>query len=198
MPDYEIKEWNEENFDVNACAFTREAYAMRDYAFVSDVCRLKALYEQGGIYLDTDVEAVRPFDAFLHHSSFCGYEAHEYIGTGVIGAEKGCRWIGMFWELYKRRHFINAFGHAVRTANVKLLTRELMPKVPLKDRPELFAIDYFCAKNWDTKKIVVTEHTVCIHHYACSWKRKKKTLLVRMRLLARGCCVRYLMKEVKR
>lgn len=195
LPDYEIKEWNEDNFDVNICAFSKEAYIMKDYAFVSDVCRLKVLFEHGGIYLDTDVEVIKPFDPFLHHSSFCGYEARQYVGTGIIGAEKGCGWIGMFLDFYMKRHFINITGHPVRTSNAKLLALKIMPAVPENVRPTMYPIDYFSGKNWVTGEFLKTDNTVCIHHYHSSWNRKKKTLLMRIRIIVKGLKARYFMKS---
>lgn len=112
LPEYEIREWNESNFDVQGfSAFTREAYATRNYAHVSDVARLKALYDCGGIYLDTDVEVVGSFDPFLGCRSFCSAE-HRFIGTGAIGAEKGSEWLYVFLNHYKSAHFITLWGGA--------------------------------------------------------------------------------------
>ena len=73
MPDYEYKLWNEDNFDVNTTPYTKEAYEARKFAFVSDYARLVALYLEGGIYLDTDVEVFKPFDSLLAHSAFAGF-----------------------------------------------------------------------------------------------------------------------------
>ena len=66
-PDYEIKEWNEDNFDLDSYPYVREAYDKRKFAFVTDVVRLYALYHEGGIYMDTDVEVLKPLDRFLSH-----------------------------------------------------------------------------------------------------------------------------------
>ena len=93
MPDYQIKEWNEDNFDLNSMTFTKEAYLVKKYAYVSDVVRLYALMTEGGIYLDTDVRALKPFDSYLHHSSFIGLEATSRLSTAVIGAMKATPWI---------------------------------------------------------------------------------------------------------
>lgn len=190
---YEIKEWNETNFDVNMYSFTREAYAMGDYAFVSDVCRLKVLYDHGGIYLDTDVEVLKTFDDYICHHSFCGYEARQYIGTGIIGAEAGCEWIARFLGFYVRRHFINIAGHPVRPANTKLLTQKIMPAIPEELRPVVYSIDRFSANNWETGELQISSDTVCVHHYACSWARKRKNLLMRIKLISKGFYIRYLM-----
>ena len=67
LPDYEIKEWNEDNFDVNMYQYTKEALENKKYAFVTDVVRLYALYTEGGVYMDTDVEVLKSFNPFLHH-----------------------------------------------------------------------------------------------------------------------------------
>ena len=72
-PDYEIKEWNEDNFDIDKYPYVREAYDNRKFAFVTDVVRLYAIYTEGGIYMDTDVEVLKPLDPFLKHIAFSGY-----------------------------------------------------------------------------------------------------------------------------
>ena len=74
MPDYEIKEWNEDNFDVNIIPYTAEAYAQKKYAFVSDYARFWILYRYGGIYFDTDVEVIRPIDDIIARGNFMGFE----------------------------------------------------------------------------------------------------------------------------
>lgn len=197
IPDYEIKEWNEDNFDVWKMAYTREAYLSGNYAFVADVCRLVALYEYGGIYLDTDIEVVKRFDKFLSETSFVGYEHQQtaWIGTGVIGAERGAGWIKEFINIYKHRHFINAFGHAVRTPNTKLLTLHLMPNLSREMRPRIYDVDYFCAKDTATGKLATTVRTVCIHHFACSWARGKRNLAIRAKLIMQGLKIRYYLSK---
>ena len=74
LPDYEIKEWNEDNFDVNIIPYTAEAYAQKKYAFVSDYARFWILYRYGGIYFDTDVEVIRPLDDIIARGCFMGFE----------------------------------------------------------------------------------------------------------------------------
>ena len=85
-PDYEIKEWNEDNFDLDLFPYTREAYDNRKFAFVTDVVRLYALYHEGGVYMDTDVEVLKPIDCFLTHHAFSGFENEKSaipdFGTG--------------------------------------------------------------------------------------------------------------------
>ena len=88
-PDYELVRWDETNFDVNCCDYVREAYEAKKWAFVSDYARLKALVENGGVYMDTDVEVIRPIDEFLRHEAFSGFETDRMIPTGIMACEKG-------------------------------------------------------------------------------------------------------------
>ena len=87
-PDYEIIEWNEQNFDVSQSLYPRQAYDARRWAFVADYARLKILYEQGGIYMDTDVELLRPLDDLLAYPAFFGFQHNNEVATGLgFGAE---------------------------------------------------------------------------------------------------------------
>ena len=88
-PDYEIIEWNESNFDINCCDYVKEAYEAKKWAFVSDFARLKIIYDNGGIYLDTDVELISSLEKFLEYDSYFGFEDSEHINTGLgFGAVK--------------------------------------------------------------------------------------------------------------
>ena len=80
-PDYEIKEWNESNFNLNSCDYVREAYEAKKWAFITDYVRLYAMVTEGGIYMDTDVEVIKPLDPFLKHKAFSGFEDEVSIPT---------------------------------------------------------------------------------------------------------------------
>lgn len=95
-PDYEIIEWNESNFDINSNLYTKQAYDSKKWAFVTDFVRLKVLYDNGGIYMDTDIEVLKPLDIFLYHEAFSGFEWVDRIPTGIIGAKKHNEWIKNF------------------------------------------------------------------------------------------------------
>jgi len=82
-PDYEIKEWNEDNFDINLCNYTKQAYDKKKYAFVSDVARVWIVYNYGGIYLDTDVELVSDISSLLHYSAWYASESAKSVATGL-------------------------------------------------------------------------------------------------------------------
>ena len=93
LPDYEIVRWDENNFDVSSVDFTDEAYNHKMWAFVSDYVRLKVLYEQGGIYLDTDVELLKNFDHLLDNDAFVGFESRYNLGSAVVAGQSGNLWI---------------------------------------------------------------------------------------------------------
>lgn len=106
LPDYEIIEWNEDNFDVNCNNWCKESYKNKKYAFTSDYVRLWALYNYGGIYMDTDVEVYKPLDKFLDEKGFTGFEAVNYPSTATLGAEKGNPVIKKMMEWYENHDFI--------------------------------------------------------------------------------------------
>lgn len=106
MPDYEIIEWNEDNFDINYNDFTRQSYAAKKYAFTSDVVRLYALYTEGGIYMDTDVEVYKPLDEFLNEEGFSGFEDINYPVCATMGAAKGNPVIKLMLDFYNCIDFI--------------------------------------------------------------------------------------------
>lgn len=89
IPNYEIMLWNESNSDLTSCEYVQQAYDQKKYAFVSDYVRIKALYEYGGIYLDTDVEVLKSFNHLMHSKGFFGFENRTTVGTAVMACEKG-------------------------------------------------------------------------------------------------------------
>ena len=100
LPDYEIIEWNEDNFDINYNDFTKSAYENKKWAFVSDVARLWVLYNEGGIYMDTDVEVYKPLNEFLNEEGFTGFEDVHYPVTATMGAVKGNPVIKLMLDYY--------------------------------------------------------------------------------------------------
>lgn len=111
FPDYEIVEWNEDNFDVNAIPYTAQAYAAKKYAFVSDYARLKILYDHGGLYFDTDVEVIKPFDDILAGGAFMGCELTAAQGCAVnpglgLGVSAGSGLYNVLLDKYASLSFI--------------------------------------------------------------------------------------------
>lgn len=176
LPDYEIKEWNEDNFDITQNQYVREAYEARKFAFVTDYVRLYALYHEGGVYMDADVEAIGNFDKFLHHHAFSGFENDNYVPTGMMAAEKGSIWAKELLDEYDHRTFIKEDGSYDLLANTKTITRYMLTKGIVlnntyQDFPGLctmYPSEYFCPKDHKTGRIYITKNTVCIHHFAGS------------------------------
>lgn len=178
-PSYEIKEWNEMNFDVNCNQYVREAYENKKWAFVTDYVRLKTLYDYGGIYMDTDVEVIKPLDKFLSLPAFSGYEGDNRIPTGIIGAAKGNKWIGELLKDYNERKFIKQDGSFDMTTNVQLITdkTKILYNIELNNTKQetpdffLYPFEWFCAKSLYTGKIIKTNNTYTIHHFSGSWMK---------------------------
>lgn len=190
LPGYSLKEWNEENFDVNICNYSREAYNTRNMAFVSDVCRVYALLTEGGIYLDTDVKILKSLDKYLDFKNgFLGMETETLIGTGLMAAPKGATWVSVFFDYYKHRRFINIWGHPVRIPNTKILTYRIIPKISTKNRPNVFPMGYI-GGDYTNHTFEITPDTFAIHYYQASW-RYKKGLKMRLKNLVEGFCTRH-------
>lgn len=206
LPEYEIKEWNEDNFDLDSYPYAREAYDSRKFAFVTDVVRLYALYTEGGIYMDTDVEVLKPLDQFLHHVAFSGYENATMVPTGIMASEKGSKWAKDNLDYYKGKHFLKPDGTFNMVTNVITITNYMKPlglrgDNTYQDFPGLIAIypkDYFCPKSQDDGKIYLTENTVTIHHYAQSWESKTHRTLRRIILFVGGARLKRLASKLRK
>lgn len=181
LPEYEIKEWNEDNFDLDMYPYVREAYDNRKFAFVTDVVRLYALYHEGGVYMDTDVEVLKPLDAFLHHPAFSGFEDDTHIPTGIMASEKHGAWAKWQLEYYTDKHFLKEDGTMDMTTNVIIIgnsmaERGFVMQNSLQDFEGMITIypkDYFCPKSHVDGRIYFTDNTYTIHHFAASWVPRK-------------------------
>ena len=184
-PDYEIKIWNEDNFDINSNTYVKEAYQSRKFAFVTDYVRLKVLYEHGGIYMDTDVEVLRSLDDFLKYPAFSGFEGPNRIPTGTMGAEPNNKWIKLLLDYYDDRHFILPDGSLDLTTNVKTITDITSTNYPIRldntlqefEDFVMFPFDYLCAKDLVDGKIKTSKNTYTIHHFAGSWTSPRKKIV---------------------
>lgn len=177
--DYELKEWNEDNFDINSNEYVKQAYESRKFAFVTDYVRLYALYNEGGVYMDTDVEVLKPIDEFLKHKAFSSFENNNMIPTGLMAAEKGNVWIKDLLDEYDDLKFIDDEGNMDLTTNVTRITNLTRDKYGLKLESSyqelgggivtMYPHDYFCPKDWTTGEINITENSYTIHHFSGSW-----------------------------
>lgn len=176
-PDYEIIEWNESNFDINCCAYVKEAYEAKKWAFVADYARLKVLYDFGGIYMDTDVELVKSFDNLLNCQAFMCFENDRSVSIGTLGAEKNSSLVFEFLSAYQNRHFLKGNGSYDTTTNLKIVTNILTQNHGLKTNGNMqilgdvyiYPMDYFIAKSYRLGWIQRTNNTYAIHHYSASW-----------------------------
>lgn len=167
LPDYEIKEWNESNFDINMNDFVSEAYKYKKYAFVSDFCRLYILYKYGGLYFDTDVEVLKNMDCFLSNSFFLGLESDDQVGTCVIGSTINNEVLKILLEFYSDRHFYLGEGHFNIQPNTVIVTK-LLKTIP-QESYTIYPADYFSPLSYNTNKMNITENTYSIHHFKGSW-----------------------------
>ena len=201
LPDYEIKEWNEDNFDVNIIPYTAEAYAQKKYAFVSDYARFWILYKYGGLYFDTDVEVIRPIDDIIARGPFMGCETDSQnktaptqgAGQGVsavsanpglgLGVAPGLGLVKKMLDYYEGKHFINEANMRNQITVVHIATKVLFENgmrdvqgMQQVDGVWIYPSEYFCPINVTTGRMHITSNTRTIHHYAATWVNKKFSL----------------------
>lgn len=182
LPDYEIKEWNESNFDLNCCDYVKEAYEAKKWAFVSDYVRFAVLYKQGGLYFDTDVEIIKPLDVILKNGSFMGCEK-AVEGNGIdINAGLGLAaapGLGLYKELLDYYHSIHFMQNENGTYDTVVdHTSSILRKHGFKGSGQIEKVcdiliyppEYFCPMNYRTGKIDITKNTYTIHWYSSSWQ----------------------------
>lgn len=178
-PDYEIIEWNEDNFDLSVCPlYVRQAYEVKRWAFVTDYVRLQVVYEHGGIYLDTDVELIKPLDDLLKHQAYFGFEDGEYVATGLgFGAVQGHPILWEMMEDYQDIPFIREDGSQdilpcpVRNTQVLLrhgLRQEDSMQI-LVNNVLILPTVYMCPLSYKSQELKRTSETISIHWYSASW-----------------------------
>jgi hypothetical protein len=181
MPTYEYKLWNEDSFDINCNQYVKEAYEVGKYAFVTDYVRLFALYTEGGIYMDTDVEVLKPYDDLLNLTGFTGYEGSKHLPpvTGTMASEPGNLWVKEQLDEYLNLHFICADGSMDIKNNTTRISEVMRKggfiqngkKQVYKDM-HIFPVEYFCPRQ-TTGEVLITENTYCDHHFMASWTDKR-------------------------
>lgn len=181
LPDYDIKRWDETNFDVNIIPYTQEAYQKGKYAFVSDYARFWIIYHYGGIYFDTDVEVIASLDEIVNEGAFLGVECQNLdqitVNPGLgFGAEPQNAAIGDILKQYEKFHFINEDGslcykNIVEITSEYLLTQGMVntDKCQKCAGFKIYPVDYFCPISFETRQLTITENTKTIHHFAESW-----------------------------
>lgn len=208
FPEYEIRRWDESNFDVRCCPYVSEAYEAKKWAFVSDYARFKILFDEGGLYFDTDVEVIRPLDDIIDQGPFMGCEtdvgmsaAHgKAVNVAVnpglgLASPPGSALYGEVLESYEEDHFLSSDGRMNLTTVVERMTAILRER-GLLNRPgiqdvggiRVYPSEYFCPMDMYTGELNVTHNTRTIHHYKASWHiaSQKTEDHIRRSLLSRG------------
>lgn len=177
LPEWEIIEWNESNYNVNKNTYISEAYQQGKWAFVVDYARFDILNEQGGVFLDTDVELLRPIpEAFLEYEAFTGFETEETVNPGLIYASvSGQTILSEIVTTYDQKEFGNKIDG--RLENIVDIVTGVLKEQGLQgnntfqiiEGVAVFPKEYFCCFNHEIQAFETTEHTVSIHHYYASW-----------------------------
>lgn len=188
FPDYEIKLWNEDNFNVEIIPYTKEAYEAKKYAFVSDFARFWILYQYGGLYFDTDVEVIRPLNDIVARGPFMGCEKNAQtfqwsdnttcaVAPGLgLGVLPGLELYKEIIDLYSSLHFVLS-DSGLPPKTIVDYTTMVLCRYGLKEAKDIqfcagvwiYPKEYFAAKDVDTHLLEITDNTRTIHHYDASW-----------------------------
>ncbi len=184
-PDYEIKQWNESNYDVNKINFIKQAYDNKKYAFVSDYARVDIVNKYGGIYLDTDVELIKNLDELLKYKAYFGVEMYlneYYVQLGIgFGSEKNNPLLEDIMKYYEKRNFIKDDG-SLDCTPIPIIVNKIIKnkysldcienKITYLDDFVIFPKEYFGCKDMLSNKVDTTSNSYSIHHYSATWKDK--------------------------
>ncbi|MDE5745026.1 MAG: glycosyl transferase [Paramuribaculum sp.] len=177
LPGWEIKEWNEDNFNVTQIPFTAEAYNAGKYAFVSDYARFAILAEHGGVYLDTDVELIKPWESLIAKAPFAGSEQTGLINPGLgFAMPRGNEFCRAMSETYRSVHFVNPDGSYNLKTICDYSTEYFAERGYKSDNKEtvidsitIYPPQVLSPKSQINGELNITEETYAIHHYAGSW-----------------------------
>lgn len=202
LPDYEVMLWDCNRFDLKSSRWVEQAFGARKYAFAADYIRMFALYNYGGIYLDSDVEILKSFDEFLELPYFVGVENAGTIEAAIIGAEKGCDWIKACLDYYQDREFVKEDGQMDIRMLPEIMNETIQKLKPvyvlpsgssiaelkkkekdMQERLYVLPCEYFSPKVFDSRQVILTPHTYAIHHYQNSWFSHKAFVYYRTRTL---------------
>jgi len=176
-PEYEIIKWDESNFDVNAHPYTKSAYERGLYPFVADYARLAVINEYGGIYMDTDVEMIRPLDEFMSNTAFFALEDMDAINTGlIVGAVPRQKNIEELLTQYDKRGMNLMDGKFIMDTCVQITTSyfrrkgfKYVDKIQRVDESTIYPTSFFCPQKYGEWRPKITSSTHIIHHYYGNW-----------------------------
>lgn len=183
LPDYEIILWNYQKVHALNSKWCEQAMEAKKYAFVADYVRFYALYHFGGIYLDSDVQVLKPLDPFLHLRYFVGAESTIPWEPAVFGAEKGTLWVKTCLDYYKDKSFINLYGDQRTQILPWVMNKVLIPNYQIKECSSIaewedtdglicrFPQSWFSPWNYVAKVFEITPDTYTVHHFQASWHK---------------------------
>lgn len=188
FPDYEIIEWNEDNFDVYSNKYMREAYKEKKYSFVSDYARLEILYNEGGIYFDTDVEVLKKFESSILEHGYLSKETNNTINTGlgfaVSPKNEVIKWLKDSYEneFFIKNNEIDLTTCVERTTKILnengIIINESLNRI---GELNIFAPEYFCGFDIKNDCYFITENTITVHHYSGSWLNTKSKIIIKLK-----------------
>ena len=201
LPNYEIKEWNEDNFDINIIPYTRQAYEAQKYAFVSDYARFWILYHYGGLYFDTDVEVIKSFDDIVERGAFMGLEIDgTKTGTKIaiapglgLGAEADSTIYREILDGFETMDFYDANGKRNNFSMIPLVTNMFLERGLLANGQiqQIYGITiypqcYFNPYNSVNGRLQLTSETHSIHWYSASWMDPKVLWCLKIKRIIRN------------
>ncbi len=199
LPEYEIMLWDTNRFPLEQSLWVKQAFEKKKYAFAADYIRFYALYHFGGIYLDSDVEVLKSFDALLELPYFIGQEKAGTMEAAIIGAEKGNSWIKHCLDYYQDRMFIKEDGQMDIRKLPEIMNDEISKIKPILNVDKgsisdfklldfdkqvvVLPSEYFSPKVFDSREVILTPNTHAIHHYQNSWFSHKAKTYYRARTI---------------
>lgn len=211
FPDYEIKEWNEDNFDVNIIPYTRDAYEAKKYAFVSDYARFWILYHYGGIYFDTDVEVIRPMDDIIERGPFMGIECGVNDGKKLavnpglgLAISRGYPLYNQVLEGFLNLSFWLPSGEWNKYTMIPLVTDilnqdGLIESVSIQevDGIIIYPPEFFNPLDDATGRLMITDNARTIHWFMKSWMTNCRVNSIQIKRLIRRFFGRDIINKIK-
>ena len=201
FPDFEIKQWDESNFDVNALKYTRQAYFAKKYAFVSDVARLHALVAEGGIYFDTDILVKKPFPPeWFEFNGFGSFEHDSSVQTGIIAACKNSQLIKDFLDTYHNIDFFKGLFFNLTTNVMRFTIYMRNIGFVMNDKTQnvngfcLFPQQMLCGKDWQ-KGRYDDASTYAVHDYSGTWGKDVLNHRLKYLFTAVLCVMKWYLRE---
>ena len=199
LPEYKIMLWDTKRFNLDESIWVKQAFTKKKYAFAADYIRFYALYNYGGIYLDSDVEVLKSFNDLLQLPYFMGAEKAGTIEAAILGAEKGTEWIKICLDYYTDKTFIKQDSSLDIRKLPEIMVEELqkdkiirylkvsemkdIKKMDFQKEILVMPNEYFSPKIFDSREVLITPRTYAIHHYQNSWFSHKAKIYYRTRTI---------------